>query len=69
MFDAWNSNAELTDLSKKVFAKLQEIMDGQKEAYWATPYPIRFKSNEYLQKAHIDLFSLFCYIKPQVVST
>jgi hypothetical protein len=52
MFDAWNSDPELTDLSKKVFAKLQEIMDGQKKAYWATPYPIRFKSDAYLQKAY-----------------
>ena len=50
MFDAWNSEPELADLSKKVFAKLQEIMDGQKAAYWATPYPIRFKSDAYMQK-------------------
>jgi site-specific DNA-cytosine methylase len=52
MFDAWNGDAELTELSKRVFAKLQEIMDGQKDAYWATPYPIRFKSDAYLQKAY-----------------
>ena len=52
MFDAWNSDPELTDLSKKVFAKLQEIMDEQEQAYWATPYPIRFKSDAYLQKAY-----------------
>jgi hypothetical protein len=52
MFDAWNSDSELIDLSKMVFAKLQEIMDGQKKAYWATPYPIRFKSDAYLQKEY-----------------
>lgn len=52
MFDAWNSDPELTDLSKKVFAKLQEIIDEQKAAYWATPYPIRFKSDAYLKKGY-----------------
>ena len=52
MFDAWNSDPELADLSKKVFGKLQEIMDGQEKAYWASPYPIRFKSDAYLQKAY-----------------
>ena len=54
MFDAWNSDTELTELSKKVFAKLQEIMDGQEAAYWATPYPIRFKSESYLQKEYYN---------------
>ena len=54
MFDAWNSDPELTELSKKVFAKLQEIMNGQEAAYWATPYPIRFKSETYLQKEYYN---------------
>jgi len=53
MFDAWNSDAGTAELAKKVFAKLQEIMDRQEKAYWAIPYPISFKSNAYLQKAYL----------------
>ena len=45
MFDVWNSDPELTDLSKKVFAKLQEIQSEKKNLRWATPYEIKFVPN------------------------
>ena len=55
MFDAWNSDTELSELSKKVFAKLQEIQDSRSRpssiiGFYTKPYPISFKSNAYIQK-------------------
>ena len=51
MFDAWNGGPKLTDLSKKVFAKLQEIQDEYTNASWGKPYGICFATNEKMEKA------------------
>ena len=59
MFDAWNSDPELDDLSKKVFAKLQEIQDNLSRpasypGLGTWPYKISFKSEAYMQKEFFD---------------
>ena len=59
MFDAWNSDPELTDLSKKVFAKLQEIQDNLSRpasypGLGTWPYKISFKTEDYMKKEFFD---------------
>jgi len=61
MFDAWNSEPELEDLAKKVFAKLEEIISKQKDEQGKNPlsspnpYSIAFVRKESFVRPYLDI--------------